>query len=89
MEASRDDNRIATLLGVNPSGVVTALKVDNVTGRLLVAIKKTTTVLPTDTEFTRDGNRVPVAIAVDNSNNPQEIKADNRNGYLWANVTIE
>ena len=90
MAIPRDDNRVTALAGKKPDGAVEAAEVDNVTGRLLIAITPVTDVIPTVTPVeVRDDNRVPVAYGVDGSGDPQSLLTDNRNGNLWAEVTIE
>lgn len=64
-EASRDNNRVTSLTGLDSTGVIRAAKVDGVTGRLLVRLAATAS--PAAQAFTvarRDANRVTTAMCV-------------------------
>lgn len=84
-EASRDDNRVVTLSGVNNSGRVVPLQVDSVTGRLLVAINIVASTSPAvgAGNAERDDNHVPVALVVDPNGDPHPLLVDARNDGLW------
>lgn len=88
MSAERDNNRVRTILGVNPSGQTQPLKVDSITARLLVNIKSVSSVSPSAVLKKRDNNRIPTLLGA-NGSGVKEARIDNRNNGLWATVTIE
>lgn len=88
MDAPKDKNRVRTILGVNPSGSTQPLKVDSITGRLLVKITSVSSVSPASVVKKRDNNRIPTLLGA-NGAGIKEMRVDNRNNGLWATVTIE
>jgi len=94
-QAARDENYVASALGVSDADSVTTLplRVDPVTNRLLIDLSVNTNTapptLPTNAE--RDDNFVPVGLGVTDDSNltPTPILIDSRTGYLWADVIVE
>lgn len=88
--ASRDNNRVTTIMAVDSNGDPVNLQVDNATGRLLVAVEVVASVVPTvqPTEV-RDNNRIPTLYGADASGDPASLLTDNRNDNLWITLNIE
>ena len=85
--AKRDENRIATALGVNDDADadVQPLLVDPTTGRLLVTISMTTDTTPVQNKAGRDENRIVSGQAVtdDASTDVKALLIDNLTGFLF------
>lgn len=84
MDAIRDQNRVAVLMGLDASGVMQAAKVDGVTGRLF--IQPAGSASPSAQAFSiakRDANRVTNALCVETDGTIQGILVDSdRNLYV-------
>lgn len=86
MDAKRDENRVAGLIGVDDTGVIRQVLIDGVTGRLLLHQEQTNAVSPLSVQIAkRDENRVPNEMATDPSGNLKAILADS-DGNLFINT---
>jgi len=80
-----DNNTYLSLAGVEGSTSTEQLKVDPVTGALLVEIHSVTSSTPTLPDGDFDDNNSSVSFAF-NGTNRVPLLIDNRNGYLWFDV---
>lgn len=85
--AEIDENRERTALGVDSTGIPRRLKVDPVTGRLLIKIVNIAAGSPILNNGKIDENRKHTAFAVNSTGDIRPLLIDNRNGYLMCSVT--
>lgn len=89
-QAKRDENRITS--GLAFDGTTTQpLKVDPVTGRLLIAIDIVSSTSPANsrTLAKHDDNCEPTALVVDDNGDYKNLLVDSRNGSLWCDILVE
>jgi hypothetical protein len=76
-------------VGLAFNGTITApLKVDSVTGRLLIDVVSVASTTPEDNFKEVDENSNNVSLASDGTN-VKNLLIDSRNGYLWLDLEIE
>ena len=86
----RDENHITVEAGVSDDANqdITMLRVDPVTGYLLVAISSTTaTSANTNSVARRDQNHIPVCLGYDETNDILVEILTDENGYLLCDIT--
>jgi len=88
-QAKRDENYEPTALAVDTNGNTEPLRVDPVTGRLLIEIYIVSSTTPATLAGKRDENRIPSGLAVTDDGTPTPLIIDNRNGYLFVDLLRE
>lgn len=83
----RDDNSVVVMMGVDPNGDPAPVKVDHVTGYVLMVVTLTTSTTPTYTAPKIDDNGVSSMVCVDSNGVPKAALVDNRSGLLWTEIT--
>jgi len=87
--AKRDENRVTVALVSDGLGNTVPLKVDPVTGRLLMTIAVMDSTVPVLSEGAkRDENRVTTALASDGTTE-RPLLIENSSGLLFVDVNIE
>jgi len=85
--ASRDNNRIVPIMGIDPNGIAAPVKIDNATGYVLMAITPASSTSPTVTKGKRDNNFVMSKLAIDTNGAFTPLLTDTRSDLLWITTT--
>lgn len=92
MNASRDENRVTTLLGYNSTtGLAQALQAATASGRLLIDINVVSDSSPVSISGIRDENHIAGMLCVEDDLTGAvfPLIADSRNGYLYIDLIEE
>lgn len=88
--ALRDDNHKPAMIAVQADGTITAGKIDDVTGRLLMSIQHVASLpVPATQVIERDANHVPVEAFATAAGVAKALLLDDTNDGVIATVTIE
>ncbi len=88
-QAKIDSNRARVAIAVDNSGNTLPLKVDSVTGRLLISITKVSDTAPVLTDNSKiDNNRIRTCLVTDETNK-RPLLIENTTGLLFCDVNVE
>lgn len=81
-DALRDQNRIPNVIVVDTNGNPAHLKVDPITGELLISVYDGSGGGSSRDVSHRDSNRIPVGLVDNSDDGMSELTIDSANGYL-------